>query len=186
MSASERVLALPSALLLLLAQAFPSVLASAIRFRSLLELKVAAPFPSRPALKILAQRMGLKSPWAPPHWPSDLSAARSSAPLNQTKLSASGALRAATLQRISPAINATWASAISVTFRQKRGVFDIYFDSALVAMPTLVICACFSASINAINFCTGKSRSGRITTAMSGLVCFNSVSRAVSAFKSIT
>ena len=69
MSASEFVLALPSALLLLLAQAFPSVLASAIRFRSLLELKVAAPFLSRPALKILAQRMGLKSPWAPPHGP---------------------------------------------------------------------------------------------------------------------
>ena len=69
MSASKRVLALPSALLLLLAQAFPSVLASVIRFRSLLELKVAAPFLSRPALKILALRMGLKSPWAPPHGP---------------------------------------------------------------------------------------------------------------------
>lgn len=69
MSASERVLALPSALLLVLAQAFPSVLASAIRFRSLLELKVAAPFLSRPDLKILAQRMGLKSPWVPPHGP---------------------------------------------------------------------------------------------------------------------
>jgi len=66
----------------------------------------------------------------------------------------------------------------------KRSI--VYFDSALVAMPTFVICACFSASINAINFCTGKSRSGRITTAMSGLVCFSSVSRAVSAFKSIT
>ena len=60
------MLALPSALLSLLAQAFPSVLASAIRFRSLLELKVAPPFPSRPALK-MALRMGPKSPWAPRH-----------------------------------------------------------------------------------------------------------------------
>jgi len=68
-SASERVLALPSTLLLVLAQAFPSVLALAIRFRSLLELKVAAPFLSRPDLKILAQRMELKSPWVPAHGP---------------------------------------------------------------------------------------------------------------------
>jgi hypothetical protein len=117
---------------------------------------------------------------------SDFSASRSSAPLNQTKLSASGALRAAKLQRINPAISATCARAISVTFRQKRGVFDIYFDSARVAMPTFVICACFSASISAINFWTGNSRSGRITTATSGFICFNSVSRAASAFKSIT
>ena len=116
---------------------------------------------------------------------SDLPRSRSPA-LNQIKLSASGALRAAKLQRINPAISATCATAINVTFRQNRGFFDIYFDSALVAMPTFVICACFSASINVINFCTGKSRSGLITTAMSGLVCFNSVSRAVSAFKSIT
>jgi hypothetical protein len=116
---------------------------------------------------------------------SDLPGSRSPA-LNQTKLSASGALRAAKLQRINPAISTTCASAISVTFRQNRGFFDIYFDSARVAMPTFIICACFSASINAINFCTGKSRSGLITTAMSGLFCFNSVSRAVRAFKSIT
>jgi hypothetical protein len=68
-SASEGVLALRSALLLLLAQAFPSVLALAIRFRFLLELKVAAPFPSRSAPKILVQRMGLKFPWALPHGP---------------------------------------------------------------------------------------------------------------------
>lgn len=127
---------------------------------------------------------------------SDFSASRSSAPLNQTKLSASGALRASKLQRINPAISATCASVISVTFRQKRllatpylreaGFVDIYFDSALVAIPTFVICACFSASIRAINFWTGNSRSGRITTATSGFACFNSVSRAVSAFKSIT
>jgi len=123
------------------------------------------------------------------------SGSRSSAPLNQTRLCASGALRASKLQRINTAIIATCASAISVTFRQKRplatpwlckgGFVDIYFGSALVAMPTLVICASFSASINAINFCTGNSRSGRITTATSGFVCFISVSRAVSAFKSI-
>ena len=56
------------ALLSVLAQEFPFVLASAIRFRSLLELKVAAPFLSRPALKV-ALRMGLKSSWAPPHGP---------------------------------------------------------------------------------------------------------------------
>ena len=98
MSASEWVLALPSALLLLLAPAFPSVLALTIRFRSLLELKVAAPFLSRPALKILAQRMGAEISVGADARPSDLSAARSSAPLNQTKLSASGALRAAALQ----------------------------------------------------------------------------------------
>ena len=116
---------------------------------------------------------------------SDLPGSRSPA-LNQTKLSASGAHRAAKLQRINPAISTTCASAINVTFRQNREFFDIYLDSALVAMPTFVICACFSASINAINFCTGKSRSGRITTAISGLVCFNSVRRVVSAFKSIT
>ena len=67
MLASAWVLVLPSTSLLLLAQVFPSVLASAIRFRSLLELKVAAPFLSRPTLKFLALRMGLKSPWAPRH-----------------------------------------------------------------------------------------------------------------------
>ena len=55
-----------------------------------------------------------------------------------------------------------------------------YFDSAFVAMPTFVICARCSASINAINFCTGNSRSGRMTTATSGFARFNAASRAVS------
>jgi hypothetical protein len=51
---------------------------------------------------------------------SDLSAAKSSSPLSQTRLSASGSLRAAKLHRINPPIRATCASVISVTFRQKR------------------------------------------------------------------
>ena len=98
--------------------------------------------------------------------------ARSTSP-SQTIFCAFGEFLASTLQRINPAMSATCASAISVTFRQKRQFFDIYFGSALVAMPTFVISACFTASISAINFCTGNSRSGRITTATSGLVCFN-------------
>src|SRR4030095_939843 len=44
---------------------------------------------------------------------------------NQTMLWAFGALLASTLQRINPAISATCASAISVTFRQKRPSLDI-------------------------------------------------------------
>ena len=55
-----------------------------------------------------------------------------------------------------------------------------YFGSALVAMPTLVISARCNASIRLTNFCTGSSRSGRITTATFGFACFNSASRAVS------
>ena len=51
MSALERVLALPSALLLLLAEALLSASVSAIRFRSLPELMGAAPFLFRPALR---------------------------------------------------------------------------------------------------------------------------------------
>ncbi len=51
-----------------------------------------------------------------------------------------------------------------------------YFVSAFVAIPTLLICARCNASINVINFCTGNSRSGRMTTATSGFVCFNSLS----------
>jgi len=92
---------------------------------------------------------------------------------SQRILCARGEFLASTLQRINPAMSVTWASAISVTFRQKRQFFDIYFGPAVVAMPTFVICACFSASISAINFCTDNSRSERITTANSGLVCFN-------------
>jgi hypothetical protein len=56
---------------------------------------------------------------------------------------------AARLQRISPVIRATSASTISVTFRQKRPLFDIYFGSALVPLPTFVVCACFNADISA-------------------------------------
>jgi len=44
---------------------------------------------------------------------------------NQTMLCAFDELLASTLQRISPAMTATCASAISVTFRQKRLSFDI-------------------------------------------------------------
>src|SRR5882724_12854248 len=64
--------------------------------------------------------------------------------------------------------------------------FVFHFDSAFVAMPTLVMPARCTASISAINFCTGNSRSGRITTATSGLVCFNWISCAGSVSKSIT
>src|SRR4030095_4927049 len=67
-------------------------------------------------------------------------AARSSAPLIQTMLCAFEELLASTLQRINPRRRATCASAIRVTFRQKRGSLGIYFDSALAAMPTFVIC----------------------------------------------
>jgi len=105
---------------------------------------------------------------------------------SQTTLCAFEELLASTLQRINPATSATCASAISVTFRQKRLSFDIYFVSAFVAMPTFVICARRNVSINVINFCTGNSRSGRITTATSGLACFNSVSCVVRVSKSTT
>ena len=71
---------------------------------------------------------------------------------NQTMLWAFEELLASTLQRINPAMNATCARAISVTFRQKRASFAIYFVSALVAIPTLVICARRNVSINVINF----------------------------------
>ena len=100
-------------------------------------------------------------------------AARSSAPLIQTMLCAFEELLASTLQRINPSRRATCASAIRVTFRQKRASLGIYFASAFVAMPTFVICARRNVSINVINFCTGNSRSGRITIATSGLACFN-------------
>ena len=100
-------------------------------------------------------------------------AARSSAPLIQTMLCAFEELLASTLQRINPSRMATCASAIRVTFRQKRISLGIYFASAFVAMPTFVICARRNVSIKVINFCTGNSRSGRITIARSGLACFN-------------
>jgi hypothetical protein len=51
---------------------------------------------------------------------SDSSAERSPAPPNHTMLSGLDEALAATLQRISPAISATCASAIRTTFRQKR------------------------------------------------------------------
>src|SRR6476620_7879448 len=54
-----------------------------------------------------------------------------------------------------------------------------YFDSAFVAIPTFVICARCNKSISVTNFCTGNSRSGRITMATSGFARFNSSSRAV-------
>ena len=60
MLASEWVLVLPSALRLPLAQVSPSALASAIRFRFLLELNVAVPFLLHPALKVLTQQMASK------------------------------------------------------------------------------------------------------------------------------
>ena len=61
-----------------------------------------------------------------------------------------------------------------------------HFDSAFVAMPSLVIPARCTASIKPINFCTGKSRSGRMTIATSGFFCLNSPNCAVSVSKSIT
>jgi len=110
-----------------------------------------------------------------------VSAARFSALPIQTTLCAFEGLLVCRLQRINPTRKAICASAIRVTFRQKRASFDIvYFVSALVAMPTLVICARCIASIKLINFCTGNSRSGRITTATSGFLCFISSSRALS------
>jgi len=117
---------------------------------------------------------------------SDPPAARPPAPPNQTMLSGFDEALAARLQRMSPAISATCARAIRTTFRQKRPVFAIYFGSALVAMPSLVIPARCRASIRPINFCTGNSRSGRITIAISGFFCFNSLSRTVSVPKSTT
>src|SRR5207248_6397012 len=52
-----------------------------------------------------------------------------------------------------------------------------YFASALVAMPTFVIWARCNESISVTNFCTGSSRSGRMTMAISGLVRFSSNNR---------
>ena len=60
-----------------------------------------------------------------------------------------------------------------------------YFDSARVAIPTFMICARCNASIKVINFCTGKSRSGRITTATSELARLISVNCAVSESRSM-
>ena len=117
---------------------------------------------------------------------SSVLAARSCALPSQTMLCGFDELLAARLQRINPRITATCARAISVTFRQKRPFFAIYFVSALVAMPTLVIPARCTASMRPINFCTGRSRSGRITTATSGFVCFNWANCAVSVSKSTT
>ena len=92
----------------------------------------------------------------------------------QTMLCAFEKFLAWRFQRINPARRATCASAIRMTFRQKRAFFDIvYFASAFVAMPTLVICARCNTSIKLTNFCTGSSRSGRITIATSGFVSFN-------------
>src|SRR5438105_1735655 len=54
-----------------------------------------------------------------------------------------------------------------------------YFDSAFVAIPTFVICARCNESISVTNFCTGNSRSGRITMATSGFARFSSSSRGV-------
>jgi len=100
---------------------------------------------------------------------------------NQTMLCAFEEILASTLQRINPAMSTTCASAISVTFRQKRAFFDIvYFASAFVAMPTFVICARCNVSIKLTSFCTGSSRSGRITIATSGFVSFNASNRLVS------
>src|SRR6185503_7434641 len=120
---------------------------------------------------------------------------RSPAPPNHTMLSGFDDAFAATLQRISPAIRTMCASAIKTTFTQKRppgvpylcggGSFAIYFGSALVAMPTLVIPARCNASITPINFCTGKSRSGRITMAISGFVSFNATNCVVRVSKSM-
>ena len=115
-------------------------------------------------------------------WPAVISPA----PPSQTMLSGFDEARAARLQRMSPAINATCARAIRTTFRQKRPVFAIYLGSALVAMPSLVIPARCRASISPINFCTGNSRSGRITIAISGFFRFNSLSCTVSVPKSTT
>jgi len=154
----------------------PSVSVWAVRFRFSLRLREAVPFPPHPVSTVSVRAAPL----------SGSPAARSSAPLNQTMLCAFEELLASTLQRINPSRRATCASAISVTFRQKRASFDIYFVSALVAIPTLVICARRNVSINVINFCTGNSRSGRITMATSGLACFNWASCAVSVFQSTT
>src|SRR5262249_50718856 len=54
-----------------------------------------------------------------------------------------------------------------------------YFASALVAIPTFVIWARCNESISVTNFCTGSSRSGRMTMATSGFVRFSSSNRAV-------
>ena len=86
------------------------------------------------------------------------------------------------LHRINPTRSTTCAIPISPTLRQKRVSFEIiYFVSALVATPTFVMSARCNASISEISFCTGNSRSGRITTATSGLVRFSSINCAVSA-----
>src|SRR5947207_127360 len=55
-----------------------------------------------------------------------------------------------------------------------------YFDSAFVAIPTFVICARCNESISVTSFCTGNSRSGRMTMATSGFARFSSSRRAAS------
>src|SRR5207248_5487411 len=55
-----------------------------------------------------------------------------------------------------------------------------YFDSAFVAIPTFAICARCNESISVTSFCTGNSRSGRITMATSGFALFKSSRRAAS------
>jgi hypothetical protein len=100
--------------------------------------------------------------------------------LSQTMLCKCG-LPFSRFQRTNAIATAMCATAMIVTLRQKRASRGIaYFVSALVAIPTFVICARWMASINAINFCTGSSRSGRMTTATSGFARFNSVRRAMS------
>jgi len=97
----------------------------------------------------------------------------------QTMLCKSG-FPVARLQRTSPIMTTMCATAMIVTLRQKRASRGIgYFVSAFVAIPTFEICARWMASIKAINFCTGSSRSGRMTTATSGFSRFNSVRRAM-------
>jgi hypothetical protein len=99
-------------------------------------------------------------------------------PLSQTILCKLG-FRVWRFQRTSAMTTAMCATAMIATLRQKRASRGIdYFVSAFVAIPTFVICARCNASIKAINFCTGSSRSGRITTATSGFARFTSVSRA--------
>ena len=76
---------------------------------------------------------------------------------------------------------------MTATLRQKRASSrHRYFDSAFVAIPTFVICARCSVSIRLTNFCTGRSRSGRMTIATSGFARFNSASRALSVAGSIS
>ena len=76
---------------------------------------------------------------------------------------------------------ATWTSAIRVTFRQKRAFVAFLFRFRFCwRYPTFVICARCNESISVTSFCTGNSRSGRITMATSGFARFNSSKRAAS------